>query len=1536
MAKICNNISFPYRDIRNRDEYNNLHNSTKKKIRTVIKESLEYVTKKLNIDFVKIPEQKNIRVFTTENRFGHSLRFLQNMENGYGFIPFEKMFNYVYKKFDKKLNKVAELLVDVENDRYEYVTILGYTYKNGNYGILGIDKNGLIKYFSNEPHRFVHDNSIVDVNILLNKDDAEKLEPMQIDTDIKKHFLEYYNKKPYYDYKNKKFNSNDFSETIDISNKIFRTKADNVYILASEIGSNDTNIFLKLWIFDKKTDKLIDTQQGKIRRNYYSIGSEELIQGVSIHGEKVYLSDQLHIFNKTEPTDEIPPLFNNPKAKKIYKNRKTNVRDYDRIESHSFLETANKLHALSIGKTDNKHAKTLFDIVSEFETKNIIPDINTYIKKKKDNFVGGFYNYYNKKDLPIGIYLTDSNMPVSNNNMGLLEAYVHELVHTITRYGIDLNTNESSKIVEEIKDIRQQFVKKYDYTIFLNNKKNPSERDINKAKAMYKYITEGDRGLHEFVALGLTNKNMIEALSNIKNSENSDKNIFEKLLDIFAKTYKYVKNLLVGSDEKNASDLYEKLFNLSIELGRIQQRANENIVIEKRFKPLKKFDEFIDNINKAISKKVKEKLLSNDFDDELYDKLTKSGGLKKALYLLPGFLKLINSGEYGKNMFFSMLNSFGLGYGGITQTFIREIIRNDEYEDVIEKLGLLSANIDRVREEIEINMSKMFKKELGDITEEEEIKMYNLFVQSDAQSLLNKYSIDDIIKITYDKNFREKEIKKIKEKILKSVGKNKYNFIVNQAKGLAYYMQTNKANEAQYMNAKAIAKHISENNIEEDIDILTTLFYFEFGSSDIDEEFVHNINTKYKEPIEIMLKHLQYFYNNESKNLFENDTYNRIKGYNIQKMKSDIDIKIGLSKDEMKYRDEGYVKVADLKNKIYGDTVSIYINKWAYGLQYKKQAMRITDTDSRGTTIEDIVNIHTDEITKEMVIDNLKYINIYGMSDEQLYRKLVGSIAYSEKKNINKLRKSILKSYYSDENIFDASKVNDSFVPTFDKNGEVKTFRLTMSKELKDSLFEPDYRISNVIGRMYGRIYDLQATSEHNEKVVKAVLEDGRKNYKLGYSIGKNGAEYEIIKPMHSKDEKGYWELLPYNIKKIFEKEANERFKKIVKEELKDIEPYDKRYKIMYQRLYDKYYGVPIRKDMIRFIFGERKFSITDTGVIKILPLAIKNGIRLIENIWHDIVGIAKENIIIKIPQVAISNIVSNIILTKQLNIPLSESIALHRQGIQALKKYRDNVKRINELKLKINAKKVEPGMTLSQMKAELKMLENDNEKSIANELIKRGGYLSLVEELVEGEEVETSNKLVQKYRKIVKKMPISVKKILDYTTLNSSTIYYKMVSRAIQESDFATKFAIFQYMADKKRREAEKRLGKKVEPKMMQKIYDDVFLIANSMVVNYNKIDNKYIEYLNDMGFILFTKYLFRIQKTIKYLFSEKPASTMSIELLQRLLGIEVDDVIDSMLINKNLSNYFHGPIDIIDSAIYGVWELPKNISKIPNAIIK
>ena len=1290
---------------------------------------------------------------------------------------------------------------------------------------------------------------------------------------------------------------------------------------------------LKVWIYSK-TDKT--------KNNYHKLLN--VIESDYIINDKIVLNKKwkngeiiIDKYATVEVADNKSyPIFNTKRNKNRFRHTKFNQKDYKEsitITNNNLEDIAKSLQEESETTLTEEHKNHLLGLMHKLTTAKVVNDTDLYLNKHstKNGIVNGFYNYVAKKDIKAGIYITDSGITNTDGDMSLLETFTHEILHTIEKTGLSIVTPKTVKIRREIEKLREFVMSKYDYKILLG--KNASKNEIKKAKNTWKYMV-GKNGLHEFIALGLTNNKLVEKLKTIPYKDIHNDNItsvFGKLLQIFADTLDAITAVLKGETQLKNKDSYEVLLHMNIELGKISKETTDNST-KKRLNNLRIM------LDKKVSNGLKKLLQAKQLDTFEYESIVNKPTWLKSFYLITKINRLLALGDIGKGTLYSILDSIGFSTEGAVQTLLRNFITPDDLSSTVEKLGLLSANIDAQRAQTIKDITANIKKDLGpDIPRKTEEELSKVLVMSDLQSLLTKFDINQIIEILSDDNKIDTKINEYTKKVFNKNSKES-NYIYNQIKGLAYYMYSGKGNEAQLPNAKAIVDGVGlstykkDKNLEltKDVDILISLKALKLFKKDIDTNTIEYINNN-KKAVESILSAMKYHEENFSKELFNSDSYNRIKGRTAEIANSNIDIKIGLVKDEKKFKDKGYIKVKEMNSKINKDKIAIYINKFPTEQTFTKQALRLTDSNKRGTDIETMISNSYDKDSKEIMLAEFRnklesITNDKWLSDSTVYRKMINEMSKEAKKVYEQTRKKLISEYYKDSKAFDRVSANEGLMPTFKVNGKVDTYRLQMGRELKEDLLNLDTRVSRLIGHTYGKTMDITETIKQNSKTVDTLEKDSRNNYVIGNKFGKNKFEYILIKPSTNSesDNIGYWEMLPYYTKKRFKKIALHTYNQALKKYIpKELSKNSVKYKRLAANLKLKYYGVPIRKDLTRYYLGGRALSVTNTKLVKSLPLAVQTNIARAGAIWTDIVQIAKTNIIAKLPQVVIGNAISNTVLMTQYGVPIIQVVSLPAKGVSELHKYRLNIKKIRDIDIKLKTANKNTVVKLNNIK---ERLLNENKENSVDFMIRNGGFLGLVEELAEEDDVYR-NHLVSVFHKLTNKLPDTAQTIINYLTLNSKTAPFQFMEKAIQEHDFATSYAIFTTLYTNKLLEFEKTKGSRASIVEKNKIKKEVFLTSKIATILYNKLDEEHIKYLNDIGLVIFTKFAIGANRVIKELTTEHPVSSALSMIPQFFLPM--DDMLDHSFLETNWVNLVNTPADILDSAFYTIFELPADVKR-------
>ena len=317
-----------------------------------------------------------------------------------------------------------------------------------------------------------------------------------------------------------------------------------------------------------------------------------------------------------------------------------------------------------------------------------------------------------------------------------------------------------------------------------------------------------------------------------------------------------------------------------------------------------------------------------------------------------------------------------------------------------------------------------------------------------------------------------------------------------------------------------------------------------------------------------------------------------------------------------------------------------------------------------------------------------------------------------------------------------------------------------------------------------------------------------------------------------------------------------------------------------------------VPKDIVDVIFGFRDISISSIMENK----KAKKLARLAEKWIIDIATLTKSAILIKNPDVFLSNITSNLVQLVSFGVPIKYLVNKHKEAIDAIIQYND----LHNKVLKLKAKKAMGTITTNEeykLKSYVKALDNN----IMKKFMDKGLYVPSIEEFHLDE--DTQNQLEMVINKHKDKIPPLVLQGLENLYLTDKTAYFKAVVNIIQYSDLIARYAYYDYL--------DKTTSMSDEEKL--KITVDMF-------VNYENPEGRILTYLNKTGLVLFTKFLHRITRVLKAGIFKKPVSFLAITEVAEELGI--DNIMEASPMEKNYDYIFHSPLEnlkeVLDPPVY------------------
>ena len=202
-------------------------------------------------------------------------------------------------------------------------------------------------------------------------------------------------------------------------------------------------------------------------------------------------------------------------------------------------------------------------------------------------------------------------------------------------------------------------------------------------------------------------------------------------------------------------------------------------------------------------------------------------------------------------------------------------------------------------------------------------------------------------------------------------------------------------------------------------------------------------------------------------------------------------------------------------------------------------------------------------------------------------------------------------------------------------------------------------------------------------------------------------------------------------------------------------------------------------------------------------------------------------------------------------------------------------------------------------LEVKLARLNDDLTNNPIRDLIDEGIFQSITEDIDDVASIHTyQDRLLRKFSGVINRTPEFLKKTYAQANMNEDTTAFKALMKATQYSDFIARFALHKYNTEVKKISKEESLKDIVET-----------------FVNYDIPTSKQLQYLNDIGLFMFSKFLFRIQKVIFKIIKEHPAKTLALLVLQNAFG-NISDVMDSNLITGSLVGRVHLFDEPFDSA--------------------
>lgn len=1203
---------------------------------------------------------------------------------------------------------------------------------------------------------------------------------------------------------------------------------------------------------------------------------------------------------KLDNSDYIEILGSNPG---IFDESAFNPSEIWEVNGEKAMDLFDQLPQTGFGNKveDPAHADYLKNLLISFGITDTVDSLIVKLEEVGDETKGYTVT---REDGSQEVYVMAASQASTNGiRMSVQETYVHELLHVLSQDAINSHSKAKNELARLYEDIKKD--PNIDYKAFLDNPQTATQEEIDAAKIRYNYIFNNQnakkikyrdpntgRGydhvksphLHEFFALGLSNQNFIRALKKAKTPKSADtenKTWFDRIADFL---FRIMEILDVKYNNMRKQDAATQLQFIGRELVKHKEKTKKQISYfhkvtkaanDKAIFPAMNF------ITESIRKGARSKLIS----ESKYKTVRHIGGIVENV-------RLNNFDEYAR-IVNDVRRRLGISADNIINYMFREMRGTTRDNRFWHKLLILSNRlIDQGHKSMDANtrleVLDAFDEEP---TEQESEALTKVGIRTDLSVLDQDYSLQEIADfINPNKKELEKEIKHILNSIDAGYPREIYNFYKNMSYSLASIMVRGRATEEDtFGNAYSIARmygadykkkvvHEDIDDITHKIDKLKTLYAIQLNSQGMRKRLHGVMKNEIGRPdgggIGFILQLLKHNKEQSLNRLFNGKHAMLRAGFSKEIYSENVTFRYGSEEDAGRMAQEGYypyvaegdVVTLDDAHKS-AEPLVMYINKQSQLTTYQRGIASMQQEATIGTTIMDF-NIQRGETRKHVAQNDIKRIKA------------------NKKKN--------KQDVFTDRGGRAKNKHNNLLIPVNDENGNIVEYRYIMQEHTKDNVLERDNSFEKILGKMEAGIDDKLFSRLINKKVILGLHSEWRQNF----STGNKDKFVKLSLDAKEHKFKEAWQMLP----------------EYMREDAKDVFKED---------------AIYIREELFELVFGRRKFALADYGkdirksgeepnLIQSTAMFLLNrkGVRVVEDIIVDIFKLIKDIIVIRSAVVLKDNVISNSAILMQRGLGIADIGRYKKEALIEANRYQKLLKKESKLVRAINLKEQRKSSAskVGNLNKEIKELESTLQDvrelirtNAVRELAEAGVNQTIVEDVSLEDNPNNIKSNIEKFLEpVTNVIPGVVKEVGKNVFLTQDTQAYKVLRDATQVSDFVARYALHQH---------------NIKNKGMNK--GDSFEDVIESFIHYDLPTHKGIQWMNDTGIWMFTKFFFRIQQIIfRSLFGHtradgsrqdaNPAAVGAFFATQMLIG-DVADIYENGIVTGRGSQTFD--LNLIDT---------------------
>lgn len=795
---------------------------------------------------------------------------------------------------------------------------------------------------------------------------------------------------------------------------------------------------------------------------------------------------------------------------------------------------------------------------------------------------------------------------------------------------------------------------------------------------------------------------------------------------------------------------------------------------------------------------------------------------------------------------------------GVIAETLQETLEPTDVVRMAEELLRTTKALETQRQNITENVAKVLKESFAnkgeDLSKSQIEALHKGLLETDAQSLLSEYSLTDLMKLFGNSDYLQTELDKYEASINNSSYANE---VLIRGDDLAYYLATGNVSHNMMLNAESIVMRLNTPN---------TLL-----KENIDTNLVNDLD-KF-----ISLKAIQYLSNDTKKEIGDilfNEYKNGSKG---------ITTLLGLhnslvqevSKSTFSSNPSSLPK-GYLPELLNAHVTSVIANETEGALLLKQGYVKGEKVvrDTLDNSSEELYIYTLEEGGKQRYVSgaisttNPKFTNhqTYVTANESIAKRLIA-------KDVKRFKTPYKQ--YKREGEYDMA-----MLPQLDVEGNTVGYTYIMNKNQQDKYIGRNRNVFDVLGYYAGNNFDRKESPLHNEKILDAVYKEYQQNYR------KNPKSYVALSADNPNPRlrQAYFSL-PEETRKYAEK------------------------------MYGKGNPIMVSNKILTTLVGYRKYSIGDTfnkpensrnfveklfvyASESILGDKAQQKIYKAERIWQEIVTLVKDIIVLRNGSTLLGNIQANILLLTVHGVNPLKALRDMRHAFKYGLEFRQDRARKVQIEYLLKAGSGDS----TKLNQELLQVEERLLNNPLKDFIDEGMLSSIVEDVDLTEDVFSfKSALSEKVDNVTNKVPKPMRNVANNLLFNRGSKTHQFMADLTQFSDFAAKYVMYKH-----------KLGDNTDSKSIK----DALNYASDAFINYDIPTNKTVQYLNDTGMMMFTKFFFRFQKVLLHVLKHHPLSAA----LQSYWVSQITNI--PTIFEPFFLNRFGNPFEVGAFSIFDTWD--------------